>query len=234
VVLIDTYPDFLLDPDKLAQALTPRSKLLFLNSPANPTGRVMDAERLSEIARVLGGSGVWVVSDDIYDAFDYDGRHAFFAPFYERTLTLGGFSKTAGMTGWRVGYAAGPREVIDAMIRLQQYTFVCSPSFAQYAAREALEFRGLDRIVDSYRKKRDFVYDSLSSRFEVIRPEGAFYFFLKHPDYDGTRVAEEALKKNVLVIPGSVFSERDSHFRISFANSDSELERGVRSLLEIA
>lgn len=233
VVLLDTYPDFLMDPEKLKALITPKTKLLFLNSPGNPTGRVLVKERLKQIAEVLKNTGIWVIADDIYDYFDYDGLHSVFAPFYERTLTLGGFSKSSGMPGWRAGYAAGPREVIDAMIRVQQYTFVCAPSFAQYACLDAVDEFSNDAQMKLYRRKRDFVYTSLKDKYEIVRPEGAFYFFMRHPHLDGDKLVDKALEKEVLIIPGSVFSSKNSHFRLSFANSDSELKRGMERLLDI-
>lgn len=233
VVLLDTYPDFLIDPEKLKALITPKTKLLFLNSPGNPTGRVLVKERLKQIAEVLKNTGIWVIADDIYDYFDYEGLHSVFAPLYERTLTMGGFSKSSGMPGWRVGYAAGPREVIDAMIRLQQYTFVCAPSFAQYACVDAMDEFSNEAQMKLYRQKRDYVYASLKDKYEIVKPEGAFYFFMRHPHIDGDRLVDKALEKEVLIIPGSVFSSRNTHFRLSFANSDSELKRGMERLLDI-
>lgn len=233
VKFVDTYPDFLMDPEKIRRAITPKTKLLILNSPANPTGRVMDEKRLQAIAEVLKGTGIWVLSDDIYDYFNYEGKHVPFAPLYEKTITLGGFSKSAGMPGWRVGYAAGDKEVIDAMIKLQQYSFVCSPSFAQYACIKAIDELSNTKMCDLYRKKRDFIYESLKDQYEIVKPEGAFYFFMKHPRYDGDTLVQKALEKEVILIPGSVFSLKNSHFRLSFANTEKELKRGVERLLEI-
>ena len=233
VVPLDIYPDFLIDPEKLKALITPKTKLLFLNSPGNPTGRVLPRERLKQIAEVLKGTGIWVIADDIYDYFDYDGLHSVFAPLYERTLTLGGFSKSSGMPGWRVGYAAGPREIIDAMIRVQQYTFVCAPSFAQYACLDAIDQFSNDAQMKLYRQKRDYVYNSLKHDYEIVKPEGAFYFFMKHPHLNGDQLVDRALEKEVLIIPGSVFSLKNTHFRLSFANTESELKRGMERLLDI-
>jgi aspartate/methionine/tyrosine aminotransferase len=232
VIRIDTYPDFRLDPEKLKKAITPRTKLLFLNNPGNPTGRILDRKRLKEIADVLRGTSVWVISDEIYEVFDYENQHDYFGKYYEKTLTLGGFSKSAGMPGWRMGYAAGPKEVLEAMINLQQYTFVCAPSFAQYACMTAWDIPG-DSIRETYRKKRDLVVESLQPFYEIPKPDGAFYIFMKHPRMNGDELIQEALKKEVLLVPGSVFSEKNTHFRLSFANSDSELKRGIERLQEI-
>jgi aspartate aminotransferase/aminotransferase len=233
IQFLDTYPDFLLKPEQVQKAIRPECKILFLNNPANPTGRILPRETLKQIAEVLKGSGIWVISDEIYDAFDFEGQHSFFGSLYEKTLTLGGFSKTAGMTGWRVGYAAGPKDVIETMIKVQQYTFVCAPSFAQYACLKALDL-SLSDVRDAYRKKRDFVMHALQDHYTMQKPDGAFYIFMKHPQWDGTRLVQEALKKEVLLVPGSIFSTRNTHFRLSFANTDLLLQKGVDRLLELA
>jgi len=230
---LDTYPDFRLTPEQLRKVITPECKILFLNNPANPTGRILSRETLKQIAEVLKGSGIWVISDEIYDAFDFEGQHSFFGSLYEKTVTLGGFSKTSGMTGWRVGYAAGPKELIEAMIKIQQYTFVCAPSFAQYASLKALDLSLLE-LRDTYRKKRDFVMDALKDHYEMQKPDGAFYIFMKHPKWDGNRLAQEAIKKEVLLVPGSIFSTRNTHFRLSFANTDTMLQKGVDRLRSLS
>ena len=232
VKTIDTYPDFMLDPEKLKRAITPKTKLLFLNSPANPTGVIMNEEKLKAIAEVLKDTGIWVVSDEIYEAFDYEGKHQFFGKYYDRTITLGGFSKNVGITGWRVGYAASKKEIIDAMIKLQQYTFVCAPSFAQYACLKALDF-DFSSFKKNYSQKRDCVWNGLKNKYEFVKPDGAFYFFMKHPRLNGEEVVKKALEKEVLLVPGSVFSSKNSHFRLSFAAKDETLKKGIERLLEI-
>ena len=146
---------------------------------------------------------------------------------------MGGFSKSHAMTGWRLGYAFGPPAVIEAMTMLQQYSFVCAPSFAQVAAQTALDCP-TDRNSKAYRHKRDLVYEALRQEFEVVRPGGAFYIFPKAPWGTGQDFVEAAIRNNVLVIPGSVFSERDTHFRISYAAPDDVLERGVEILNRVA
>jgi len=232
IVLIDTYPDFQIDPQKLKDAITPKTKVLFLNSPANPTGIIMIKERLKEIAEVLKGTNIIVIADEIYDVFDYEQKHSYFASLYKNTITLGGFSKNAGMTGWRVGFASGPKEIIDTMIKLQQYTFVCAPSFAQYASLKAFEIDQTD-MVRMYKDKRDFVYDSLKDKYHIIKPDGAFYFFIRHPVLNGDDLVVQALEKNIMLIPGSVFSKKNTHFRLSFSNTMEALEKGVEGLKNI-
>ena len=140
----------------------------------------------------------------------------------------------AGMTGWRVGYAAGPEPIIQAMNTLQQYTFVCAPSFAQVAAIKALELDHSEKV-KSYRRKRNLIYEGLKQAgFEVTRPGGAFYIFPKAPRGDGDTFVAKAIEQHVLVIPGSVFSEKGTHFRISFAAADETIVKGLDVLTRIA
>jgi aspartate aminotransferase/aminotransferase len=137
-----------------------------------------------------------------------------------------------GMPGWRVGYAAGPAELIERMTMLQQYTFVCAPAFAQKAAIVALQ-RDTSEMVAAYRRKRDIVYEGLKERFDVNKPTGAFYIFPEAPGGDADQFVRRAIENNVLIIPGNVFSERNTHFRISFAASDDTLQEGVDVLNQL-
>jgi aspartate aminotransferase/aminotransferase len=140
------------------------------------------------------------------------------------------------MPGWRMAYAAtgpGLSSVIEEMTRLQQYTFVCAPTPFQRAAITALNY-DVSEFVAAYRRKRDRIYDGLKDKFELVRPAGAFYAFVRAPGDNGTAFVEKAAKNNVLIIPGGVFSERDTHFRISYAASDEKIKRGVEILCEIA
>jgi aspartate/methionine/tyrosine aminotransferase len=214
---IDTYPDFRLREEKIREVLSPRTKLIIINSPANPSGTVYSEEELAMVARIARERGLIVISDDIYERFVYDMPTApCLGQLYEKTITLSGFSKTWGMTGWRVGYAAGPEEIIHQMITLQQYSFTCPPSFAQKAALTAFDC-DMGEYIDRYREKRDFVYESLKEHYSVQRPRGAFFIFPEADDGDGEKLVERAINKGVFIIPGSVFSQRKSHFRISFA-----------------
>jgi aspartate aminotransferase/aminotransferase len=137
------------------------------------------------------------------------------------------------MTGWRLGYASGPAEVIAQMTKLQQYTYVCAPSPLQYAAATAMDL-DMRQAVAAYRKKRDIAFDVLSKKFEVVRPDGAFYIFPKAPSgTTATDFVTKAIANNVLVIPGNVFSDRDTHFRISYATTDEKLRQGCEILCSL-
>ena len=230
---IDTYPDFKLKAADIDAAVTEKTKLLIINSPSNPTGVCLDEAELRAIADVARKHNLLVLTDEIYEQLQYDSPPSTIASMYDNVIVLNGFSKMAGMPGWRVGFAAGPEEVIQQMNTLQQYTFVCAPSFAQKAAVKALEADISTKNAD-YRAKRDIVYEGLKDRFSVVKPGGAFYIFPEAPGADGDAFVEKAIANNVLIIPGSVFSDRKSHFRISFAAPDETLRKGVDILNRIA
>ena len=183
-----------------------------------------------------------ILSDEIYEPFLYLGGGAGGTPeklpspakLYDKTIILRGFSKSHAMTGWRLGYAAGPEPIISQMTKLQQYTFVCAPSPLQYAALAALDM-DMGEAVAAYRRKRDLVFEGLGRKFELVRPEGAFYIFPKAPGGAGASdFVARAIENNVLIIPGNVFSEQDTHFRISYATTDEKLRQGCEVLCSLA
>ena len=230
-VFVDTYPDFTLKEDALRRAITGRTKVILVNSPNNPTGAVATREELEMVARVARERNLLVFSDDIYDRFVYDNgfRKDYLGQIYENTLTFGGFSKTWAMTGWRVGYTAGPREIIQCMVTMQQYVFSSINSFAQKAALVALDYN-TDPLIEGYKRRRDLVYEGLKDKFRVVKPKGAYFIFPEVPDGDGDAFVERALENNLFIIPGSVFSGRKSHVRISFAANEDHLVRGIEIL----
>jgi len=232
-VPIDTYPSFKLTAKAIEAAITPRSKILIINSPSNPTGVTLDAAELDAIAAVAKRHGLLIISDEIYEQFSYDAAPLSMAGRYADTIVLNGFSKIAAMTGWRVGYAAGPDEIIQNMNTLQQYTFVCAPSFAQYGAVAALNL-DLGPTIAAYKKKRQMIFEGLKEHFNPTQPGGAFYIFPNAPGGDGEAFVKEAIENNVLVIPGNVFSDKNTHFRLSFAADDAVLEQGIEALNAIA
>jgi aspartate/methionine/tyrosine aminotransferase len=232
-VHVDTYPHFDLDVDRVKAALTPRTKAVLVNSPANPTGRVWPRESLRDLALLCRQRGVLLMSDEIYRAFCYDGPFTSPAEFNEEVLVFDGFSKSHGMTGWRLGYCHGPRPLLQEMIKLQQFSFVCAPSVVQHAGVVAWNLDTSEHVA-VYRRKRDFVYEGLKDRFELERSEGAFYLFPKAPWGTGTEFVAEAIRNNLLVIPGNVFSRADTHFRLSYAADQRTLERGVEILNRLA
>ncbi len=232
-VTVDTYPDFRIDAGRIAAAITDRTKLVLLCSPGNPTGTVVEPDAMREIAELCRNRGILLLSDEIYRAFHYDAPPRSPAEFDPDVLVVEGFGKTYGVTGWRLGFAHGPRAVIDEMAKLQQFTFVCAPSAFQAATLAAMDC-DICGIVDDYRRKRDMVVAGLRDRFEFATPGGAFYVFPKSPRGTGTEFVTAAIRENLLVIPGITFSRRDSHFRISYAAPDETLSRGIEILNRLA
>jgi aspartate/methionine/tyrosine aminotransferase len=240
VVFCDTYPDFRMTAERVEPLITPRTKLLLVNSPGNPSGVVLSGRELRDLVDLCEARGVMIVTDEIYDKFTYsdaleDGRCPSPARFTRQMILVRGFGKTYGCTGWRMGYAAGPPPVIQQMAKLQQYTFVCAPSMAQRGLARAL---GLDvsANVAAYEAKRDLVERVLGPVADMAHPGGAFYAFIKVPTEvaaGATEFVERAIERNVLLIPGCVFSSRDTHLRLSYAVPDESLETGLRILAEM-
>jgi len=228
VVQIDTAPSFSLSAKMIEKYITPRSKLLVINSPNNPTGTIYDKAELEQIATLAKKHRLIVISDEIYEYFTYDKPHFSIGSIYRDTLTLNGFSKAYAMTGWRIGYIHGPQDIIEAVNELQQYVVFSSSSIGQYAAVEALKHPPKD-IDLKYKVKRDLALKVLSGIPErIYGGEGAFYLFLKiPPGTDDMTVSKKLIKKGVLVLPGSAFSQRQDYIRISFAAERSKLRRGL-------
>ena len=140
---------------------------------------------------------------------------------------MGGFSKNWGMTGWRLGYVAGPKEIIDSMVTMQQYVFSSVNSVAQKAALLALDY-DTTSLIDTFSRKRDLIYDGLKDKFRLVKPRGAYYVFPEAPGGDGDAFVERALANKLFIIPGSVFSRKKSHLRISFAASEEAISKASR------
>ena len=232
-VYIDTAPTFGIDLDKVKSAITDKTKAIIVNSPANPTGKLLSRETLRDLAVLAKEKDILLISDEIYSRFCYDGEFASPAEFNEDVLVLDGFSKSYAMTGWRMGYCHGPQRLIEKMTTLQQFTFVCAPSIFQYAGLTALD-TDISNMVADYTQKRDRIYEGLKDNFEVEKPEGAFYIFPKAPHSTGTEFVGEAIRNQLLIIPGQVFSQQDTHFRISYAAEDATIDRGIEILNRIA
>jgi len=239
--------EFALDPAALRRKITPRTKVLLLNFPCNPTGAVMPPEKLKEVAAMAIEHDLVVITDEIYSELRYEGEHVSIASLpgmRERTLFLHGFSKAFAMTGWRVGYACGPREIIDAMMKLHQYAIMCASTMAQEAALEALRHgeKEMARMRESYRERRNLIVDGFNRiGLECVMPKGAFYAFpsVRSTGLDSTEFAERLLKaEKVAVVPGVAFGASGEGFvRCCYATAASELieaidrmERFIRTL----
>lgn len=224
-----TAPDFQIKPETLSGLVTEKTKAIIINSPNNPTGMVYDRASLQKVAEIAREKNLLIISDEIYEKFDYEKRFASIGSIYENTLTLNGFSKSHSITGWRLGFACGPKAIIEAMNMLQQYTFVCAPTPLQTALGDGLHFTDMEDEISKYKDKKDFVYDNLKDLYELNVPQGAFYAFVKIPG-GRENFVDQLIESKLLVVPGDVFGSAKDHFRISFAVSDEELAKGVQIL----
>ena len=231
--------NFVLQPERLEQAITPKTKAIILTYPNNPTGAIMTEEQLRAIAKVCIRHDLLVITDEIYAELTYGKKHFSIANIEgmkERTVYIGGFSKAFAMTGWRLGFACAPAEIDDAMFKIHQYAMLCAPVMSQYAAIEALRdglsdgFSTVEEMRDSYDKRRKFVLHSLQEiGLHCFEPQGAFYAFpsVKNTGMTGETFAENLLKaEKVAVVPGSAFgSFGTNNVRISYATSMNALSQ---------
>ena len=240
-----TYPEgggarFRVDLDEIDRLVNERTKIVFVNSPSNPTGGVLTRAEIDGLCRAADRVGAWVVSDEIYDLFCYVDDYASPVQFTDRVIQLGGFSKSYGVPGWRMGWATGPANVLDALKTLQQFSFVCPPAPFQYAVLAVMPELDLSQHREQYRQKRDRIAGQLDPRFQLSPPEGAFYAFPQLPrdrggePVSGERFVEAAIAHKLLIVPGKAFSARDTHFRVSFAASDEDLDKGIAVLNQLA
>lgn len=232
---------FALKAEEIEKRITPRTKVLMINSPNNPTGAVMSRQELEEVAQVAIRHDLLVLSDEVYCELLYDGlRHNSIASLpgmKERTIVINSFSKSFAMTGWRVGFAAGPREIIGKMTILQENLAACAPAFGQWAAKYALETKCQIREMRAvYQRRRDLVVSGLNEIpcVHCQVPQGAFYAF---PDIRGLgmtsqQAAERLLEQaQVVAIPGSAFGACGEGFlRVAYANSEENLAEALRRM----
>ncbi len=236
--------NFDLNLDALRKAITPKTKVIFIGYPNNPTGAVASRETLMEVAKLAEKHDLAVISDEIYDRLVYGVDHVCFATLpgmKERTITLGGFSKAYAMTGWRIGYAAGPAELIGAMNRIHQYTIMCAPVTAQLAAIEALENgeEAVQMMVAEYDRRRRLIVDGLNHiGLPTFEPRGAFYAF---PKIDVTGLDDETFAERLLqeervaVVPGSSFGAGgEGYVRCSYATSYEKIEEALKRIERFA
>ena len=234
-VRCDTYPDFKLTAARVAPLITERTKIVLVCSPGNPTGVVMSGSEQRELLELCRARGILLVSDEIYDLFCYGGDFVSPVGFADRCIQLGGFSKTYGIPGWRMGYAMGPASVLDAMKTLQQFSFVCAPAPFQYALLAAMPQIDLSPYREQYRGKRDYIVQNLHPIYRLAPPEGAFYAFPElPPGAEPEPFLQQALQHKLLIVPGKAFSVRDTHFRLSYGVDDDTLAAGIGVLNDLA
>lgn len=232
--------EFKLTAEELEAAITPKTKILVMPFPNNPTGAIMTAEDLKPIVDLVLKHDIFVVSDEIYSELSYMGDHVSIASFpgmQERTILINGFSKGFAMTGWRLGYACGPREIIEQMTKVHQYAIMCAPTNSQYAAIEGLRNCGdeVQKMREAYNQRRRFLMHELKRmQLECFEPYGAFYIFPCIKEFGmtseefATRFLEE---EKVAVVPGTAFGECGEGFlRISYAYSLEDLKEAIGRL----
>ena len=227
---------FKIDIDDLKQKITPRTKGIILNTPSNPTGIVYTKEELIEIAEVLVRNNIICISDEVYEKIIYDKIHISIAEMSDEmkklTIVVNGVSKTFAMTGWRIGYIAGEKEIVNAISKIQSQTTSAPSSISQKAAYFAIK-EGEDlykNMVEEFKKRRDFLVKNLSKRISFPYPDGAFYLFCNFNNMDSKIIAQKLLEeKFVSVVPGDDFGA-EKFFRISYANSMENLKKAVERI----
>jgi len=233
-LVIDTAPSFRIDVDRVAASISGATRAILLNTPANPTGVVVDPDTVRDLARLAESRGVTLVSDELYRSYCYDAPFSSPALHSEEVVVIDGFSKSHAMTGWRVGWVHGPKSIVDACTMIQQYTFVCAPQVGQWAALAALD-APMDLPLAECRRKRDRLMAGLRDRYRFVQPGGAFYLYPEAPGGSGRAFAERAIEREkMLVVPGTVFGAADTHFRIAYTVSDAMLDRGIAALNRLA
>ncbi len=241
-VIIDLKAEneFRLKPDELLKAITPKTKILILPYPNNPTGAIMDKNDLEAIADIIIDNDIYVMSDEIYSELSYKEKHVSIASLpgmKERTILINGFSKSYAMTGWRLGYALAPKEIIKQMTKIHQFAIMCAPTTSQYAAVEALKNGDEDvaNMRTSYNQRRRFLLNAFKEmNIECFEPYGAFYVFpcIKEFGMTSEEFATKLLEEEkVAAIPGTAFGQSgEDHLRISYAYSLDNLKKAMERL----
>jgi len=230
---ISTLPNFQLDLDAIEKGITTKTKLILINTPNNPTGAIYPKKDLEKLAQIAGKHDILIISDEIYESFVFEGEHFSIGSIYPNTITMNGFSKSHTMTGWRIGYTCGPRDVIDAINQIQQYTVFSSSSIAQYAALEALS-QPVSKHEDYAKKNRLITEKMTAAGFDLHGNMGAYYTLFEVPEgMDDMEFVQKALDKKVLLIPGRAFSTKENFVRISYGGTIEDVEKGLDIITKI-
>jgi aminotransferase len=240
IINLKAENDFRLTADELKNAITPKTKILILPFPNNPTGSIMEKSDLEKIADIIIENDIYVMSDEIYSELSYKEKHVSIASLpkmKERTILINGFSKSYAMTGWRLGYACAPKEIIKQMTKIHQFAIMCAPTTSQYAAVEALKNGDEDvaKMRQSYNQRRRFLLNAFKEmNIQCFEPFGAFYVFPSIKEFGmtseefATRLLQE---EKVAAIPGKAFgSSGEGHLRISYAYSLENLKKAMERL----
>lgn len=240
VINLKAENNFKLMPEQLENAITPRTKVVILPYPNNPTGAVMSKDELAAIVDVLKDKNIIVISDEIYSELTYDGKHTSIASFPEmkdKTIVINGFSKAFAMTGWRLGYVCANPVLISAMKKIHQYAIMCSPTTSQYAAVEALQNSedSVKKMVSEYNRRRRVMISGFKKiGLSCFEPKGAFYTFpcIKSTGLSSDEFCEKLLKaEKVLVIPGNAFGDcGEGYVRACYATSMDKIKEALRRI----
>lgn len=228
------------DIEDLKQKVSKDTRAIILNSPCNPTGHVLEKGTLDAVSDIAEDKDLWVISDEVYEKIVFDCQHISIASIgnmRERTIVVNGFSKAFSMTGWRLGWLLGPKDIVDELDKIQQHSITCAPSFAQIGGLAALKGgqECVVAMVEEFKRRRDFMVDILNSieGFECHKPKGAFYVFPSYgSDMDSKRFSEILLEKaNVAVTPGSAFGKAgEGHIRFSFSMGLDQIKTGLERI----
>ena len=240
IIELKAENEFRLTPEELLEHITDKTKILVLPYPNNPTGAIMERADLEKIAEIVMEKDIFVLSDEIYSELSYKGDHVTIASIpgmKERTILINGFSKAYAMTGWRLGYACGPREIIEQMTKIHQFAIMCAPTTSQYAAVEAMRNGDADvaTMREAYDQRRRYLVNAFKEMgLECFEPYGAFYIFpcIKEFGMTSEEFAERFLKEEkVAVVPGTAFGDSGEGFlRISYAYSLQNLKAALARL----
>ena len=224
--------DLTISPDVVMENVSPKTKAVIINSPANPTGAVQSKSDMKAFAEIADDHNITIISDEVYEHFIYEGEHVSPAQFSDNVITINAVSKTFSMTGWRIGYVAAKKEYTEQMIKVHQYVQACANSIAQKAAYAAVSgpMDSVYTMRDEFKARRDMLVEGLNSiGLKCESPKGAFYAFPEVPE--GTTSAEVASKlisNGVIVVPGTAFGDRgEGHIRLSYASSMDNLKQAL-------
>ena len=237
IIELEEKDEFRLTPEKLLEKITPKTKILIMPFPNNHTGAIMEREDLEKIAKIVEEKDLFVISDEIYSELTYKGHHVTIASLpgmKERTVLINGFSKSYAMTGWRLGYAAAPKEILRQMLKIHQFAIMCAPTTSQYAAVDAMKNgnQDVEDMRESYNQRRRYLLHAFEEmNISCFEPQGAFYTFpnIKRFGMSSDEFATRLLKEeNVAVVPGTAFGDCGEGFlRISYAYSLESLKKAL-------
>lgn len=240
VIELEAKDQFRLTREKLLEKITPKTKILILPFPNNPTGAIMEKEDLEAVAQVVREKDLFVISDEIYAELTYGKKHVTIASLpgmRERTVLINGFSKAYAMTGWRIGYACAPEQILKQMLKIHQYAIMCAPTTSQYAAVEAIKNgdSDIEEMKRSYNERRKYLLGEFRSLgMDCFEPYGAFYMFpcIKRFGMTSEEFATRLLREEkIAIVPGTAFGDcGEGYLRVSYAYSMEDLKRAIRRI----